>query len=149
MNDFRYQLEKYRGRGSRYVCPQCGRKYVFTRYVDTHNNNQYVSESVGKCNRLDKYGYHYTPKQYFEDNPWLRDKEFYFFSKHRENEKKEKRKSSASATATALRSTPSVGDGAWRIKNGGNRVYWSPPYYHLEKNYLRRMPPRCIPRICC
>ena len=26
MNDYRYQLEKYRGRGSRYVCPQCGRK---------------------------------------------------------------------------------------------------------------------------
>jgi hypothetical protein len=90
MNEFRYQLERYRGRGSRYVCPQCGRKYVFTRYVDTHNNNQYVSESVGKCNRLDKCGYHYTPLQYFEDNPWLRDKEFSFFSKHRENEKKKK-----------------------------------------------------------
>ena len=51
MNEFRYQLERYRGRGSRYVCPQCGRKYVFTRYVDTHNNNQYVSDKVGKCNR--------------------------------------------------------------------------------------------------
>ena len=90
MNDYRYQLERYRGRGSRYVCPQCGRKYVFTRYVDTHNNNTYLSDNVGKCNRLDKCGYHYTPHQYFEDNPWLRDKEFSFFSKHRENEKKKK-----------------------------------------------------------
>ena len=88
MNVFRYQLEKYRGRGSRYVCPQCGRKYAFTRYVDTHNNNEYVGEKVGKCNRLDKCGYHYTPKQYFEDNPWLRDKEFSFFSKHRVFERK-------------------------------------------------------------
>ena len=88
MNVFRYQLEKYRGRGSRYVCPQCGRKYAFTRYVDTHNNNEYVGERVGKCNRLDKCGYHYTPRQYFEDNPWLRDKEFSFFSKHRVFERK-------------------------------------------------------------
>ena len=88
MNVYRYQLEKYRGRGSRYVCPQCGRKYAFTRYVDTHNNNEYVNEKVGKCNRLDKCGYHYTPKQYFEDNPWLRDKEFSFNSKHRVFERK-------------------------------------------------------------
>ena len=69
MNDYRYQLEKYRGRGSRYVCPQCGREYVFTRYVDTHNNNTYLSDNVGKCHRVDKCGYHYTPHQYFEDNP--------------------------------------------------------------------------------
>ena len=73
MNDYRYQLERYRGSGTRYVCPQCGRKYSFTRYIDTHNNNEYVNERVGKCNRLDKCGYHYTPKQYYTDNPWKRD----------------------------------------------------------------------------
>ena len=70
---YRYQLEKYRGRSTRYVCPQCGRKNVFTRYVDTENNNIYISDIVGKCNRLDKCGYHYTPHQYFTDNPWKRD----------------------------------------------------------------------------
>ena len=43
-------------------------------YIDTENNNQYLSERVGKCNRLDKCGYHYTPKQYFTDNPHKRDK---------------------------------------------------------------------------
>ena len=67
---YRYQLERYRGRGTRYVCPNCGRKYAFTRYIDT-NTNTYVNDRVGKCNRLDKCGYHYTPRQYFEDNPWL------------------------------------------------------------------------------
>ena len=72
-SEYRYQLERYRGRGTRYNCPQCGRKYTFTRYIDTHNGNTYVNERVGKCNRLDKCGYHYTPRQYFEDNPWLRD----------------------------------------------------------------------------
>ena len=73
MNTYRYQLERYRGRGTRYTCPQCGRKYTFTRYIDTENNNIYISDNVGKCNRLDKCGYHYTPKQYFTDNPWKRD----------------------------------------------------------------------------
>ena len=67
MNDYRYQLERYRGRGNRYISSQCGRKYRFTLYIDTHNNNEYVNKRVGKC------GYHYTPHQYFEDNPWLRE----------------------------------------------------------------------------
>ena len=66
---YRYTLEKYRGIRSRYTCPQCGRKYVFTRYIDTETN-QYISDDVGKCSRLDKCGYHYTPKQYFSDNAW-------------------------------------------------------------------------------
>lgn len=79
-NNYRYQLERYRGRGTRYVCPQCGRKQVFTRYIDTYNNNVYVNDKVGKCNRLDKCGYHYTPRQYFEDNPWLRESVRSFFS---------------------------------------------------------------------
>ena len=61
-------------RSTRHVCPQCGRKNVFTRYVDTENNNIYISDNVGKCNRLDKCGYHYTPHQYFTDNPWKREK---------------------------------------------------------------------------
>ena len=82
-SEYRYQLEKYRGRGTRYNCPQCGRKYTFTRYIDTHNGNTYVNERVGKCNRLDKCGYHYTPRQYFEDNPWLRYKEIYIHTIHR------------------------------------------------------------------
>ena len=43
-------------------------------YIDTENNNNYLSERVGKCNRLDKCGYHYTPREYFADNPWLEDK---------------------------------------------------------------------------
>ena len=72
MNQHRYQLERYRGRGSRYVCPKCRHKHSFTRYIDTYNNI-YINDDVGKCNRLDKCGYHYTPRQYFEDNPQLRD----------------------------------------------------------------------------
>ena len=76
MNQYRYQLERYRGCGSRYVCPKCRHKHSFTRYIDTYNNI-YINDDVGKCNRLDKCGYHYTPRQYFEDNPQLRDTDTY------------------------------------------------------------------------
>ena len=46
----------------------------------------YINDIVGKCNRLDKCGYHYTPRQYYEDNPRLRDRECSFVQYHRENE---------------------------------------------------------------
>jgi len=72
MNEYRYSLEKYNGRNSRHVCPECGRKQVFTRYID-NETKQYIADNVGKCNRLDKCGYHYTPKQYFDNNPWKKD----------------------------------------------------------------------------
>lgn len=68
-NNHRFILEKYSGTKSRYTCPKCGRKHTFTRYIDTENNNNYISDIVGKCDRLDKCGYHYTPKEYFTDNP--------------------------------------------------------------------------------
>ena len=78
-SNYRYQLERYRGRGTRYTCPQYGRKYTFTRYIDTENNMckyifyYIISDNIWKCNRLDKCGYHYTPRQYFTDNPRKRD----------------------------------------------------------------------------
>ena len=46
----------------------------------------YINDIVGKCNRLDKCGYHYTPRQYYKDNPRLRDKECSFVQYHRQNE---------------------------------------------------------------
>ena len=53
------------------------------RCAFSDNNNQYISDKVGKCNRLDKCGYHYTPREYFSDNSWLRDKDFYIHTEHR------------------------------------------------------------------
>ena len=88
MSDYRYQLERYRGRGTRHISPQCHRKQSFTRYyIDTHNNNnEYINNNIGKYYLLDKYGYHYTPKQYFTDNPWLRERLFVCL-KHRDFDK--------------------------------------------------------------
>lgn len=64
----RYKLEEYKGPGSRYECPACHQKRVFARYIDTETR-QHISPDVGRCNREDKCGYHYTPSQYFKDHP--------------------------------------------------------------------------------
>ncbi|MBK7666689.1 MAG: hypothetical protein IPJ32_04670 [Sphingobacteriaceae bacterium] len=65
MQDLKYILEKYNG-NNRFMCPGCQQKKEFTRYVDSSGN--YLADHVGKCNRSDKCGYHFTPKQYFGAN---------------------------------------------------------------------------------
>ena len=67
MNDYRFILEPYNGMKTRYHCPNCNKKGVFTKYID-RQTNEYLSDAAGKCNRLVKCGYHYAPKQYFSDN---------------------------------------------------------------------------------
>ena len=68
MNDQRYVLEKYNGINSRYDCPACGMHKQFTRYIDLATR-QIIHESVGRCNRVDKCGYHLKPGQYFINHP--------------------------------------------------------------------------------
>ncbi|WP_405568341.1 DUF6371 domain-containing protein [Polaribacter sp. Asnod6-C07] len=67
MRNFRYRLEPYSGMKTRFSCPKCGKNRVFTKYIDTENND-YLNDSVGCCNRVIKCGYHYKPKEYFHDN---------------------------------------------------------------------------------
>lgn len=62
-------LEKYQAGGrNRYTCPQCGKHKVFTRYV---KDGQYLADHVGRCNRESNCGYHFTPREFFNDNPSL------------------------------------------------------------------------------
>jgi hypothetical protein len=61
-------LQPYRGISTRHICPSCGQKQSFTFYLDG-NTHEPIYKTVGKCNRESKCGYHYTPKQYFIDNP--------------------------------------------------------------------------------
>jgi hypothetical protein len=63
MERFKFQLEKYHGRESRYTCPQCKKPHSFVRYVD--EEGRYIAENVGRCNREEKCGYHLTPSEYF------------------------------------------------------------------------------------
>jgi hypothetical protein len=68
MNTYRFHLEKYKNPSSRHTCPACKQKRVFVRYLDSDGIIRFP-DYVGRCNREQKCGYHYTPKQYFADNP--------------------------------------------------------------------------------
>ncbi|MDJ1481750.1 DUF6371 domain-containing protein [Cytophagaceae bacterium YF14B1] len=68
MKDYTYRLEPYQTKANRYDCPVCGSKKTFAKYISTETG-EYLSDTVGRCNRESNCGYHYTPKQYFQDNP--------------------------------------------------------------------------------
>lgn len=75
-NDYRFLLETPRVTGRRqqkFECPQCGKRKCFVRYVDTHNDCQYVADEVGKCDHQHSCGYHYKPSEYYKDNEWARE----------------------------------------------------------------------------
>ncbi len=64
----RYILEPYKGMNTRYRCPNCQqRDKTFSLYIDTETGEK-IHPTVGRCNREGNCGYHYTPKQYFQDN---------------------------------------------------------------------------------
>lgn len=66
--EHRYILEPYKGMNTRYHCPGCQqREKTFSRYIDTETG-EHLYPTVGRCNRESNCGYHYTPKQYFQDN---------------------------------------------------------------------------------
>jgi len=68
MTGFKYILEPYKGMNTRYHCPSCQqRAKTFSRYIDTETD-EHINPIVGRCNREINCGYHYTPKQYFQDN---------------------------------------------------------------------------------
>lgn len=66
--NYKYILEPYNGMKSRYTCPYCNsNKKTFVRYID-NETGQHLADHVGRCEKLDSCGVHYTPKQYFSDN---------------------------------------------------------------------------------
>jgi hypothetical protein len=66
--EYKYRLEKYNGRQSRFICPRCkDKEKTFTKYINTHTN-QYISDEVGKCSREIKCGYHCSPSQYYSQS---------------------------------------------------------------------------------
>ena len=61
-------LQKYTGKASRNKCPKCNDSHSFALYLDG-NTDQPINRNVGRCNHESGCGYHYTPKQFFIDNP--------------------------------------------------------------------------------
>lgn len=68
MNGHKYILEPYKGMNTRHRCPSCQqRDKTFSLYIDTETG-EHIHPRVGRCNRESNCGYHFTPKQYFQDN---------------------------------------------------------------------------------
>ncbi|WP_018617612.1 DUF6371 domain-containing protein [Spirosoma luteum] len=73
MNQHRYTLQPYKGMNTRYTCPACEKPKQLSRYLDAETG-ELLPDHVGRCNRESDCGYHYTPRQYFEDNKlWVND----------------------------------------------------------------------------
>lgn len=71
MTTYKYSLEKYQPGGkNRYKCPLCGKDKVFVRYIN-NNTQEYIDSTVGKCNRIEKCGYHKTPYEYLGNSFWV------------------------------------------------------------------------------
>ena len=62
-----YSLQRYKGTATRHTCPNCGDRRSFAYYVDEQGTP--LHPSVGRCNHESGCGYHYTPKQYFQEHP--------------------------------------------------------------------------------
>lgn len=67
MNNHQYFLQPYNGIRTRHKCPRCGDEHSFTYYID--EEGRVLNEAVGRCNHESGCGYHYTPAQFFKDNP--------------------------------------------------------------------------------
>lgn len=67
MSKYRFHLQKY-SLGSKIACPSCERPRCFVKYVDEEGVVSFSNE-VGKCDHEISCGYHYTPRDFFRDNP--------------------------------------------------------------------------------
>ena len=67
MSEYRFHLQKYKY-GSKISCPNCGKPRCFVKYVDAEGKIVFP-DNVGKCDHENSCGYHYTPKEYFNDYP--------------------------------------------------------------------------------
>ena len=68
---YKYILQQYAGAGTRYTCPSChDNEKTFVRYINVENG-KYIGAHVGRCNREEKCGYHYTPSDFFKENGFL------------------------------------------------------------------------------
>lgn len=67
MNEYHYSLEKYNPTIGKKICPDCGHR-TFVRYT-SNDRNEFLHDTVGRCDREDKCGYHKKPKDFFQENP--------------------------------------------------------------------------------
>jgi hypothetical protein len=68
MKNYRYVFAPYEGGRGRCTCPSCGKSKQFKPYIDTLGKVEFP-DYVGSCERLNSCGHHYTPNEYFQENP--------------------------------------------------------------------------------
>ena len=73
MSTHRFILEPYKGVSTRHTCPNCHRQRCFSKYIDTEKQIKFP-EYVGRCDHEQKCGYHFTPRDYFKQNPSEKEK---------------------------------------------------------------------------
>ncbi len=71
MSEYRFSLQKYK-RGSKLSCPKCEKKQCFVKYIDNQGEITFP-DYVGRCDHEQSCQYHYTPSDYFHDNPMSAD----------------------------------------------------------------------------
>ena len=67
MSEHRFTLFNDHGR-KKLPCPSCHQPKCFTPYIDTWDEIQ-LPDDVGRCDHESKCGWHYSPKEYLQDNP--------------------------------------------------------------------------------
>ena len=67
MSQFLYSLEKYKNPASNIECTGCGQKRL-RPYINNATGER-LGNHVGRCERSDECQYHFTTKQFFEQNP--------------------------------------------------------------------------------
>lgn len=65
---YRFSLDKS---SKKFTCPQC-QKRTFVRYKDSENDTYIEPDYIGRCDRENKCGYHYSTKDYYHKNPSLK-----------------------------------------------------------------------------
>lgn len=51
----------------KFPCPNCHRPKTFTLYINIETG-EYLSDQVGKCDRINNCGHHVTPKEFHKDS---------------------------------------------------------------------------------
>src|SRR4051812_17337556 len=78
---YRFELDRS---SKKVTCPACGQKR-FVLYRDSETR-EYLAEHIGRCDRENQCGHHYTPKQYFEETGNPTEKKPFIEIEHKEPE---------------------------------------------------------------
>ncbi len=76
MTIHRFILEPYKGIKTRHTCPSCQKSRCFTRYIDREQSIKFLNY-VGRCDHEQSCAYHFTPREYFNENPEVKEKVAY------------------------------------------------------------------------